>query len=70
MAQEISASAANVTTSINDTMDRKFDPLNTSLNEIDTRVKETKILAEDSTSTLEQLEKESKITNSRLGESN
>ena len=61
MAQEISASAANVTTSINDTMDRKFDPLNNSLNEIDTRVSETKILAENSTSTLEQLEKESRL---------
>ena len=53
LAQEISASAANVTTSINDTMDRKFDPLNNSLNEIDTRVSETKILAENSTRKLE-----------------
>ena len=36
--QEISASAVNVTTIINDTMNRKFDQLNSRLNEIDTRV--------------------------------
>ena len=37
-AQEISASSVNVTASISDTMNRKFDQLNNRLNEIDTRV--------------------------------
>ena len=66
--QEISASAVNVTTIINDTMNRKFDQLNNRLNEIDTRVNETKTLAENNTNRLEQLEEESKITNLRLEE--
>ena len=63
-AQEISASEVNVTTSINNTIDRKFDQLNNKLNKIDTRVSENKTLAENNTSRLEQLEEESKITNS------
>ena len=63
-AQEISASAVNVTTSINNMMNRKFNQLN----EIDIRVNETKTLAENNTSRLKQLEKESKITNLRLEE--
>ena len=67
-AQEISATAVNVTTSINDTMNRKFDQLNNRLNEIDTKVNQTKKLAENNTSRLEQLEEESKITNLRLEE--
>ena len=41
-AQEISVSAVNVTTSINDTMNRKFNQLNNRLNEIDIRVNESK----------------------------
>ena len=61
-AQEISASAVNVTTSINNMMNRKFNQLN----EIDIRVNETKTLAENNTNRLEQLEEESKITNLRL----
>ena len=67
-AQEISASAVNVTTSINDTMNRKFDQLNNRLNEIDIRVNESKTLAEYNTNRLEQIEEESKITNLRLEE--
>ena len=67
-AQEISASAVNVTTSINDTMNRKFDQLNNRLNEIDIRVNESKTLAENNTNRLELLEEESKITNLRLEE--
>ena len=67
-AQEISASAVNVTTSINDTMNRKFDQLNNRLNEIDIRVNESKTLAENNTNRLEQLEEESKITKMRLEE--
>ena len=67
-AQEISASAVNVTTSINDTMNRKFDQLNNRPNEIDIRVNESKTLAENNTNKLEQLEEESKITNLRLEE--
>ena len=63
-AQEISASAVNVTTSINNMMNRKFNQLN----EIDIRVNETKTLAENNTNRLKQLEKESKITNLRLEE--
>ena len=66
--QEISAGAVNITTSINDTMNGKFDQLNNRLNEIDIRVNETKTLAENNTSRLKQLEKESKITNLRLEE--
>ena len=66
--QETSASAINVTTSINDTMNRKFDQLNNRLNEIDTRVNQTKTLTENNTGRLEQLEEESKITNLRLEE--
>ena len=66
--QEISAITVNVTTIINDTMNRKFDQLNNRLNEIDTRVNETKTLAENNTNRLEQLEEESKITNLRLEE--
>ena len=62
-AQEISAGAVNVTTSINNTMNR----INT-LNEIDTRVNETKALTENNTNRLEQLEEERKITNLRLEE--
>ena len=46
-AQEISASAVNFTTSINDTINRKFDQLNNRLNEIDIRVNESKALAEN-----------------------
>ena len=65
-AQEISASAVNVTTSINDTMNRKFDQLNNRLNDIDIRVNESKTLAEYNTNRLEQIEEESKITNLRL----
>ena len=65
-AQEITASAANVTTSINDTMNRKFNQLNNRLKKIDTRVNETKTLAEN-TNRLEKLE-ESKITNLRSEE--
>ena len=49
-------------------MNRKFDQLNNRLNEIDTRVNETKTLAENNTNRLEQLEEESKITNLRLEE--
>ena len=41
-------------------MNRKFDQLNIRLNEIDTRVSETKTLAENNTSRLERLEEESK----------
>ena len=67
-AQEISASAVNVTTSINDTINRKFDQLNNRLNEIDIRVNESKTLAENNKNKLEQLEEESKITNLRLEE--
>ena len=66
--QEISASAVNVTTIINDTMNRKFDQLNNRLNQIDTRVNQTKTLAKNNTNRLEQLEEESKITNLRLEE--
>ena len=58
-AQEISASAVNVTTSISDTMNRKFDQLNNN---------ETKTLAKNIKDRLEQLEEESKITNLRLEE--
>ena len=65
-AQEISASAVNVITNINDTMNRKFDQLNNRLKQIDIRVNETKTLAENNTNRLEQLEEESKITNLRL----
>ena len=64
--QEISASAVNVITNINGTMNRKFDQLNNRLNKIDIRVNETKTLAENNTNRLEQLEEESKITNLRL----
>ena len=67
-AQEISASAVNVATSINDTMNRKFDQLNKRLNEIDITINETKTLAENNTNRLEQLEEESKITSLRLEE--
>ena len=67
-AQEISATAVNITTSINDTMNRKFNQLNNRLNEIDTKVNQTKKLAENNTSRLEQLEEESKITKLRLEE--
>ena len=67
-AQEVSASAVNFTTSINDTMNRKFDQLNNRPNEIDIRVNESKTLAENNTNKLEQLEEESKITNLRLEE--
>ena len=66
--QEIPASAVNVTTSINNTVNRKFNQLNIRLNEIDTRVIETKTLAENNTNRSEQLEKESKITNLSLEE--
>ena len=62
-AQEISASAVHVTTSINNIMNRKFDQLNNRLYEIDTRVNQSKTLAENNTSRLGQLEEESKITN-------
>ena len=44
-------------------MNRKFDELNNRLNEIDTRVSETKTLAENNTSRLERLEEESKNEN-------
>ena len=47
-------------------MNRKFDPLNNRLNEIDMRVNESKTLAENNTNRLEQLEEEGKITNLRL----
>ena len=57
--QEIPASAVNVTTSINNTVNRKFNQLNNRLNEIDTRVIEIKTLAENNTNRSEQLEKES-----------
>ena len=67
-AQEISASGVNVTTSINDTMNRKFDQLSNRLNEIDIRVDETKTLAENNTNRLEQFEEERKITNLRVEE--
>ena len=60
-AQEISASVVNVTTSVNDTMNRKFVRLINRLNQINARVGET-------TSRLEQLEEESKNTNSNLEE--
>ena len=66
--QEISAGAVNITTSINDTMNGKFDQLNNRLNEIDISVNETKTLAENNTNRLKQLEKERKITNLRLEE--
>ena len=66
--QEISSGAVNITTSINDTMNGKFNQLNNRLNEIDIRVNETKTLAENNTNRLEQLEEESKITNLRLKE--
>ena len=49
-------------------MNRKFDQLNNRLNEIDTRVNQTKTLTENNTGRLEQLEEESKITNLRLEE--
>ena len=65
-AQEIAASAVNVTTTINDALNRKFNQLNNRLNKTDTRVNETKTLAEN-TNRLEQLE-ESKITNLRFEE--
>ena len=55
-AQKISANAVNVTTGINDTTDRKFDQPKNRLYEIDTRVNETKTLAENNTSRSEQLE--------------
>ena len=58
----------NVTTSINDTINRNFDQLNNRLNEIGTRVNKTKTLAENNPSRLEQLEEESKITNLNLEE--
>ena len=67
-AQEISAGAVNVTTSANDTMNRKFNQLNYRLNETDIRVNETKALPENNTNRLEQLEEERKITNLRLEE--
>ena len=67
-AQEISARAVNVTTSVNNTMNRKFDQLNNIPNEIDIRVNESKTLAENNANRLEQLEEESKITNLRLEE--
>ena len=47
-------------------MNRNFDQLNNKLNGIDTRVNQTKTLAENNTSRLEQIEEESKITNLRL----
>ena len=56
-AQEISASVVNVTTSINNRMNRKFNQLNNRLNEMDTRVNQTKTLAENNTSRLEQIGK-------------
>ena len=65
-AQKISASAVNVTTSINDTMNRTFDQLSNRLNEIDIIVNETKTLAENNTNRLQQLEEENKIANLRL----
>ena len=46
-AQEISASAFIFTTSISDTINRKFDQLNNRLNETDIRVDETKALAKN-----------------------
>ena len=49
-------------------MNRKFDQLNNRLNMIDTRVNETKTLAENNTNRLQQLEEESKITNLRFEE--
>ena len=72
-AQEISASAVNVTTSINNTMNRIqwmqwIVRSANRLNEIDNRVSETKTLAENNESRLEQLEEESKIGNSKLEE--
>ena len=66
-AQEISAGGINVTTSINDTMNRKFDQLTNRLNQINIRVNETKTLAENNTNKLEQFE-ERKITNLRVEE--
>ena len=66
--EELSASAVNVTTSTNDTVNRKFDQLHDRLNEIDNRGSETRTLAENNTSRIEQLEEESKVTNSRLEE--
>ena len=51
-AQEISASSVNVTTSINDTINRKFYQLNNRLNDMDNRVSETKTLAGNNTSRL------------------
>ena len=51
-AQEISASSVNVTTSINNTINRKFYQLNNRLNEMDTRVSETKTPAENNRSWL------------------
>ena len=65
-AQEMSANTVNVSTSINDTMYKKFDQLNNGLNQIVTRVSETKTVAENNASRLEQLEEESKIASSRL----
>ena len=72
-AQEISASSVNVTTSINNTMNRIqwmqwIVRSANRLNEIDNRVSETKTLAENNESRLEQLEEESKIGNSKLEE--
>ena len=61
-AHKISASAVKVTTNINDTMNKKINQLNNKLNEIGARVSETKALAENNTSRLEQI----KITNSKL----
>ena len=49
-------------------MNKRFDQLNNRLNETDTRVNQTKSLAENNTSRLEQLEEESKITNLKLEE--
>ena len=60
--------AQEISTSINDTMNRKFDQLNNRLNEIVIRLNETKTLAENNTNRLEQLEEERKIKNLRLEE--
>ena len=54
-AQKISAIAVNVTTSINDTLNRTFNQLNNKLNAIDNRVNDTATLAENNTNRLEQL---------------
>ena len=65
----ISASPVKVTTSTKDAINRKFDQLNNKINEIHIRVTENNTLAENNTSRLvEQLEEESKITNSKLEE--